>query len=178
MQLISEVNQFFLIAKLLLNMRFKTYFLIPAFVLQYHCCSAFRSSSYPEDLFFGIYYQILLKIKLPSNYFLDILEPHNGSISTSFCIISLKKFCPSSYYYTYKNLLFTTNHKWIEVVVLFHGYGRESDIFYILGKKILGSIFTITAIDVPFHGRNGMEKRWNYFKPEYLQNLPATRAPV
>jgi pimeloyl-ACP methyl ester carboxylesterase len=33
----------------------------------------------------------------------------------------------------------------------FHGYGRESDTFLFLERK-LGNLFTIIAIDIPFHG--------------------------
>jgi pimeloyl-ACP methyl ester carboxylesterase len=48
----------------------------------------------------------------------------------------------------------------------FHGYGRESDTFWILERR-LGHLFTIIAIDIPFHGRT----KWNdevIYKPQYL----------
>ncbi len=38
------------------------------------------------------------------------------------------------------------------ILFCFHGYGRESDTFYLLEKR-LGDRFTIIAPDVPFHGR-------------------------
>lgn len=51
----------------------------------------------------------------------------------------------------------------------FHGYGRESDTFYILERR-LGSIFTIIAIDIPFHGRTEWKDE-TVVKPGYLQQI-------
>lgn len=51
----------------------------------------------------------------------------------------------------------------------FHGYGRESDTFYILERR-LGSVFTIIAIDVPFHGLTDWKDEI-VLKPQYLQQF-------
>jgi pimeloyl-ACP methyl ester carboxylesterase len=76
-----------------------------------------------------------------------------------------------SHYITYKNS--TVHYRQFgngsKLLFCFHGYGRESDTFYILERR-LGNIFTIIAIDVPFHGRTEWKDEI-IFKPEYLQNL-------
>lgn len=56
-----------------------------------------------------------------------------------------------------------------KLLFCFHGYGRESDTFYILERR-LGKLFTIIAIDVPFHGRT----EWRdeiVLKPKYLRQF-------
>lgn len=58
-----------------------------------------------------------------------------------------------SHYITHKNS--TIHYRQFgngpKLLFCFHGYGRESYTFSILERK-LGSIFTIIAIDIPFHG--------------------------
>jgi len=51
----------------------------------------------------------------------------------------------------------------------FHGYGRESDTFWVLERK-LGSAYTIIAIDVPFHGLTDWKDEL-VFKPKYFLQL-------
>lgn len=53
-----------------------------------------------------------------------------------------------------------------KLVVAFHGYGRDSSTFY-LTEKILGSQFTVIAIDLPFHGLSEWDKEYT-FHPSYL----------
>lgn len=76
-----------------------------------------------------------------------------------------------SYYITFKNS--TVHYRQFgdgaKLLFCFHGYGRESDTFYILERR-LGSLFTIIAIDVPFHGRT----QWKdeiVLQPKYLQQF-------
>lgn len=56
-----------------------------------------------------------------------------------------------------------------KLLFCFHGYGRESDTFYILERR-LGSLFTIIAIDVPFHGLTDWKDEI-VLKPKYLQQF-------
>src|SRR3954467_15480937 len=59
-----------------------------------------------------------------------------------------------------------------KLLFCFHGYGRESFSFSFLERK-LGNIFTIVAIDVPFHGLT----EWNdelIFSPNYLSQFVLT----
>jgi pimeloyl-ACP methyl ester carboxylesterase len=56
-----------------------------------------------------------------------------------------------------------------KLLFCFHGYGREADTFSILERR-LGSLFTIVAIDIPFHGRTEWKEEL-IFKPKYLQQF-------
>ncbi|MDB5249554.1 MAG: alpha/beta hydrolase [Segetibacter sp.] len=54
-----------------------------------------------------------------------------------------------------------------KLLFCFHGYGREADTFSFLERR-LGNLYTIVAIDIPFHGQT----EWNdelIVKPKYLQ---------
>lgn len=73
-----------------------------------------------------------------------------------------------SHYITYKNSTihyaqFGTGPK---LLFCFHGYGRESYTFSILEKK-LGRLYTIIAIDIPYHGLTKWQEELS-FKPENL----------
>lgn len=76
-----------------------------------------------------------------------------------------------SHYITFKNsnIHYRRFGNGPNLLFCFHGYGRESDTFYILERR-LGQHFTIIAIDVPFHGRT----QWKdeiVLKPKYLQQF-------
>jgi pimeloyl-ACP methyl ester carboxylesterase len=73
-----------------------------------------------------------------------------------------------SHYITHKNS--TVHYRQFgngpKLLFCFHGYGRESYTFSFLEKR-LGNIYTIIAIDIPFHGLT----KWNdelILKPKYL----------
>jgi len=51
----------------------------------------------------------------------------------------------------------------------FHGYGRESYTFSVL-ERSLKDIFTIIAIDIPFHGLTEWKDE-PVFEPKYLKNI-------
>ena len=53
-----------------------------------------------------------------------------------------------------------------KLLFCFHGYGRESFTFSFLERR-LGNIFTIIAIDIPFHGLTEWKDEL-IFKPSYL----------
>lgn len=76
-----------------------------------------------------------------------------------------------SYYITFKNS--TVHYRKFgngsRLLFCFHGYGRESDTFYILERR-LGSDFTIIAIDIPFHGLTDWKEEI-VLKPKYLQQF-------
>src|SRR4051812_19762610 len=77
----------------------------------------------------------------------------------------------TSHYITFKNsnVHYRQFGNGPKLLFCFHGYGRESDTFYILERR-LGSLYTIIAIDVPFHGRT----QWKdeiVLKPKYLQQF-------
>jgi pimeloyl-ACP methyl ester carboxylesterase len=76
-----------------------------------------------------------------------------------------------SHYITFKNS--TVHYRKFgngsKLLFCFHGYGRESDTFYILERR-LGSVFTIIAIDIPFHGLTDWKEEI-VLKPEYLQQF-------
>ena len=76
-----------------------------------------------------------------------------------------------SHYIVYKNsnIHFHQFGNGPKLLFCFHGYGRESDTFYILERR-LGSRFTIIAIDAPFHGRTEWKDEL-IVKPEYLQQF-------
>lgn len=56
-----------------------------------------------------------------------------------------------------------------KLLFCFHGYGREADTFSILEKR-LGNIFTIVAIDIPFHGRTDWKEEL-IVQPKYIQQF-------
>lgn len=73
-----------------------------------------------------------------------------------------------SHYITHKNSVvhYRQFGNGSKLLFCFHGYGRESYTFSILERR-LGHLFTIIAIDIPFHGLT----EWNdelVFKPSYL----------
>lgn len=76
-----------------------------------------------------------------------------------------------SHYITFKNsnIHYRQFGNGAKLLFCFHGYGRESDTFYILERR-LGSLFTIVAIDVPFHGRTEWKDEI-VLKPKYLQQF-------
>ena len=76
-----------------------------------------------------------------------------------------------SHYIIYKNSSIHYRHygNGSKLLFCFHGYGRDSDTFYILERR-LGNLFTIIAIDIPFHGRTVWKDELT-FKPAYLQEL-------
>jgi pimeloyl-ACP methyl ester carboxylesterase len=53
-----------------------------------------------------------------------------------------------------------------KLLFCFHGYGRESYTFSFL-EKTLGNVYTIIAIDIPFHGLTEWKDEL-IFKPQYL----------
>jgi pimeloyl-ACP methyl ester carboxylesterase len=73
-----------------------------------------------------------------------------------------------SHYITHKNS--TIHYRQFgfgpKLLFCFHGYGRESYTFSFLEKR-LGNIFTIIAIDIPFHGLTEWKEEL-IFKPNYL----------
>lgn len=76
-----------------------------------------------------------------------------------------------SHYISYKNS--TIHYRRFgngpKLLFCFHGYGRESDTFYILERR-LGHLFTIIAVDIPFHGRTEWKDEL-IFEPKYLQDI-------
>src|SRR3954470_2439847 len=76
-----------------------------------------------------------------------------------------------SHYITFKNsaVHYRQFGNGNRLLFCFHGYGRESDTFYFLERR-LGNEFTIIAIDVPFHGRTEWKDEV-VLKPMYLQQF-------
>jgi len=76
-----------------------------------------------------------------------------------------------SHYITYKNsnIHYRQFGDGPKLLFCFHGYGRESDTFYILERR-LGRLYTIIAIDVPFHGRTEWKDEI-VLQPKYLQQF-------
>ena len=77
----------------------------------------------------------------------------------------------TSHYITFKNsnVHYRQFGNGPKLLFCFHGYGRESDTFYILERR-LGTLYTIIAIDVPFHGRTEWKDEI-VLKPKYLQQF-------
>lgn len=73
-----------------------------------------------------------------------------------------------SHYITHKNS--TIHYRQFgfgpKLLFCFHGYGRESFTFSFLERR-LGNLFTIIAIDIPFHGLTEWKDE-PVFKPTYL----------
>ncbi len=95
----------------------------------------------------------------------EVLAPFLHNLP-NLCIKVMK-----SHYITFKNsnVHYRQFGSGAKLLFCFHGYGRESDTFYILEKR-LGSAFTIIAIDVPFHGRTEWKDEI-VLKPKYLQQF-------
>lgn len=76
-----------------------------------------------------------------------------------------------SHYITHKNSTIHYRQFGIgpKLLFCFHGYGRESFTFSFL-EKHLGSVFTIVAIDIPFHGLT-VWKDELVFKPKNLAHF-------
>ena len=53
-----------------------------------------------------------------------------------------------------------------KLLFCFHGYGRESSVFYFF-NRLLGKHYTVIAIDLPFHGLTTWNKGFT-FHPDYL----------
>lgn len=103
-------------------------------------------------------------------FFCTVKDDNLHIISTVFALsteIFLKLFM-QSHYITHNNS--TIHYRQFgngpKLLFCFHGYGRESDTFYVLERR-LGSAFTIVAIDFPFHGRTDWKDEL-IFKPYYL----------
>lgn len=93
---------------------------------------------------------------------------------TVFALYAAYVFLMQSHYITHKNS--TIHYRQFgngpKLLFCFHGYGRESYTFSFLQRK-LGDIFTIIAIDIPFHGLT----QWNdelVLKPKYLSQFILT----
>lgn len=56
-----------------------------------------------------------------------------------------------------------------KLLFCFHGYGRESSVFYLF-EKLLGKQYTAIAIDLPFHGATTWDKKLT-FHPNYLVQI-------
>lgn len=76
-----------------------------------------------------------------------------------------------SHYITYKNssVHYRQFGNGPKLLFCFHGYGRESYTFSILERK-LGHLFTIIAIDVPFHGLTQWKDEL-VLQPKYMANF-------
>ena len=76
-----------------------------------------------------------------------------------------------SRYISYKNSTFHYRKfgNGDKLLFCFHGYGRESDSFYFLQRR-LGTIYTIIAIDAPFHGLTNWKDEL-VVQPRLLVNL-------
>src|SRR3954447_7673004 len=77
----------------------------------------------------------------------------------------------TSHYITFKNsnVHYRQFGNGPKLLFCFHGYGRESDTFHILERR-LGSLFTIIALDVPFLGLTDWKDEI-VLKLKYLQQF-------